>query len=84
MAVRDGNIYTSQTTPAPQLNLTPSPTNFTLGWTVPSTNFVLQQSTDLTSWGNVTNLPVLNCTNLQHQVTLPLNGDYGFYRLATQ
>ena len=77
------NIYTSQTTPSPQLNLTRSPTNFTLGWTVPSTNFVLQQSTDLTSWGNVTNLPVLNCTNLQNQVTLPPNGDCGFYRLNT-
>ena len=84
MVFNNGGIYTSQITPAPQLNLTPSPTNFTLAWTVPSTNFVLQQSTDLTSWGNVTNLPVLSCTNLQYQVTLPPNGDYGFYRLGTQ
>ena len=77
-----GYIYTSQTTPSPQLNLTPSSTNFTLAWTIPSTNFGLQQSTDLVSWAEVTNAPVLNLTNLQHQVTLPLNGDCGFYRLG--
>jgi hypothetical protein len=42
-----GGIWLSQTTPSPQLNLTPASTNFTLAWTVPSTNFGLQQSSDL-------------------------------------
>ena len=78
-----GRIWTSQTTPSPQLNLTPSSTNLTLGWTVPSTNFVLQQSADLASWADVTNPPVLNLTNLQNQVTLPSSGSSGFYRLKT-
>jgi hypothetical protein len=31
----------------------------------------------------VTNPPVLNLTNLQNQVTLPLSGGSGFYRLKT-
>jgi hypothetical protein len=78
-----GGIWTSQTMPSPQLNLTPSPTNLTLAWTVPSTNFVLQQSTDLVSWSVVTNPPVLNLTNLQNQVTLATSNASGFYRLKT-
>jgi len=54
-----------------------------LGWTVPSTNFVLQQSSNLnsTSWSVVTNLPVPNLTNLQNQVTLTSPVGTGFYRL---
>ena len=79
----DGKIYTSQFTPSPHLNLTPSSTNFTLGWTVPSTNFVLQQSADLLAWAEVTNPPVLNLTNLQNQVTLPPSGSRSFFRLKT-
>ena len=79
-----GGIYTSQTTPSPQLSLTPSsPTNVTLAWTVPSTNFGLQQSTDLASWADVTNPPVLNLTNLQNQVTLAPSNSSRFYRLKT-
>ena len=65
-----GGIWTSQTTLSPQLNLAPASANLTLAWTVPSTNFVLQQSTDLVSWSPVTSPPVLNLTNLQNQVTL--------------
>jgi hypothetical protein len=79
-----GGIYLYQTVPTTQLKLTPSsPTNFTLAWTVPSTNFVLQQSTDLVSWSVVTNPPVLNLTNLQNQVTLATSNASGFYRLKT-
>jgi hypothetical protein len=32
---------------------------------------------------DVTNVPVLNLTNLQNQVTLPLSADSSFYRLKT-
>jgi len=78
-----GGIWTGQTTPSPKLNLTPSPTNVTLAWTVPSTNFGLQQSADLTSWADVTNPPVLNLTNLQNQVTLAPSNSSRFYRLKT-
>lgn len=78
-----GAIWTSQTTPSPQLNLTPFPTNLTLAWTVPSTNFVLQQSSDLISWVDMTNPPVLNLTNLQNEVMLSPSNRSGFYRLKT-
>ena len=64
------------------------PTNSYLAfsWTVPSTNFVLQQNSDLSieGWTTVTNLPVLNLTNLQEEVGLsPANGN-SFFRLIAQ
>ncbi len=78
-----GGIWTCQTTPAPQLNLVPSPGGLTLKWPVPAGNFVLQQSTDLIAWLDLTNPPGLNYTNLQNQVILsPANGCV-FYRLKT-
>jgi len=76
-------IYLSQTTPSPQLNLTPSSTNLMLSWTIPSTNFVLQQSSDLISWADATNPPVPDLTNLSDQVTLPSSNSSGFFRLKT-
>jgi hypothetical protein len=79
----NGGIYTLQFTQSPRLNLTPSSTNLTLAWTVPSTNFLLQQSADLVSWETVTNPPVLNLTNLQNQVTLSTSNSRSFYRLKT-
>jgi len=77
------SIYTSFTTPSPQLNITPSNSSFALSWIVPSTNLVMQQSSDLASWSDVTNTPVLNLTNLQDQITVVPSNSNGFYRLAT-
>ena len=82
-AVFAGPIYTLQTMPSPQLNLASSNTNLALSWTIPSTNFMLQQSADLISWAGVTNTPMLNLTNLQNQVTLAPSNRSGFYRLKT-
>jgi hypothetical protein len=76
-------IYVSHTTPVPSLNIAPSDTALALSWTIPSTNFVLQQSSDLTSWADVTNAPVLNLTNLQNEVTLSPSNSSSFYRLKT-
>jgi hypothetical protein len=80
-----GAIWTSQTTPAPGLTITRSNGNLTLWWIVPSTNFVLQQNSDLrtANWTNVTNTPTLNLTNLQNQIPLPLPAGDVFYRLKT-
>jgi hypothetical protein len=80
-----GGIWTLQTAPAPQMNTTPANGNLTLSWIIPSTNFVLEQNLDLTStnWTDATNMPVLNLTNLQDELTLPLTNGSGFYRLAT-
>lgn len=94
-AVGNGlGIWTCQLTPAPNLNISsnirlnihhPAATNVMISWLVPSTNFVLQRSLDLTttSWSTVTNPPVLNLTNLQNQVTLTLPAGSAFYRLST-
>ncbi|HYA78990.1 MAG TPA: hypothetical protein VED19_00610 [Candidatus Nitrosopolaris sp.] len=78
-----GGIWISQTTPTPSLNLAPTNGNVALSWIVPSTNFVLQQSPDLSTWVDMTNPPALNLTNLQDEVTLPLNNGCSFYRLKT-
>jgi photosystem II stability/assembly factor-like uncharacterized protein len=85
-AVNGGGIYTSQTTPAPVLAITPSSDNLAFSWLVPSTNFVLQQCSDLcaANWTDVTNnTPALNLANLQYQVVLPLPAGNAFYRLKT-
>jgi hypothetical protein len=79
-----GPIYASYSTQAPLLNITASATGAIVGWTVPSTDFVLQQSSDLTStnWTDVPGTPVLNFTNLQFQMALPGATSGGFYRLS--
>ena len=84
-ALGSGSMYTSQSTPTPSLNIIPSSPNLTLSWTVPATGFLLQQNADLTTtnWIDVTNTPVLNLTNLQNEVSLPLPASTSFYRLKT-
>jgi DNA-binding beta-propeller fold protein YncE len=74
-----GRIYTTQTTPSPVLNLSAS--DNVISWIIPSLDFTLQQSPDLTSWTDVTNLPVLNLTNLEDQVVLPPPAGNSFFRL---
>ena len=78
-----GAIWTSQTTPSPQLNAASFLSNLALKWTIPSTNFVLQQSSDLVSWTNVANPPILNLTNLQNEVMISPTNSSSFYRLKT-
>jgi photosystem II stability/assembly factor-like uncharacterized protein len=76
-------IWLGQYVPAPQLKLTPSSGNVGLSWTLSSTNFALQQSSNLNNWSTVTNAPVLNLTNLQNQVSLPASNGSTFFRLKT-
>jgi hypothetical protein len=85
-AVSSGGIYTSQTTPPPVLNAKPSGSNLALSWIVPSTNYVVQQITNLTAgnWSVLPVTPTFNLTNLQNQVFLPLSSGNRFYRLKTQ
>jgi len=78
-----GGIWTSQTAPAPLINLASANGNLKLSWIVPSTNFVMQQSADLISWTDVTNPPTLNLTDLQEEVVLSPTNSSGFYRLKT-
>jgi len=78
-----GEIVTLQTTLAPLLNITRSDTHILLSWTVPSTDFVLQENSDLTStkWNDVTNKPTLNLSRLQDEVTVTPRTSGRFYRL---
>jgi hypothetical protein len=78
-----GAIWTLQTPPAPQINITPTNSNLALSWIVPSTSFVLQRSSDLSSWTDMTNPPVLNLTNLQEALVLSPTNSSGFFRLKT-
>jgi hypothetical protein len=78
-----GGIWTSQATPSPTLRLTPTNNSLSFSWLISSTNFVLQQTSDLANWADVTNEPVLNLTNLQNQVMLPASSSNLFFRLKT-
>jgi hypothetical protein len=84
--VNGGGIYTWQTTPALALNITSLAANLVLSWTVPSMNFVLQQSPDLavTHWTDVANAPALNYSTLQNQVAIPAASGTMFYRLVSR
>jgi hypothetical protein len=82
-ASSNGGIWIRRTPPALVLNVTRSNSNLALSWIIPSANFVLQRNTGLitTGWSDVTNTPLLNLSNLTHQVSLPLTPGPTFYRL---
>jgi hypothetical protein len=70
--------------PSPRIDFASSNGNVALSWTIPSTEFVLQQNSDLTTtnWLDVTATPQLNLTDLQDQVTLPESAGDAFFRLS--
>lgn len=80
-----GGIYVKRSLQLPMLNIVAS-NALVLSWLVPSTNFSLQQTSNLFagSWVAVTNTPILNTADLQNQITLPLPAVPTFYRLSTQ
>jgi hypothetical protein len=82
-AQSSGGIWVAQTAPSPQMNLSASGPGPKLSWTVPSTNFVLQQSLDLQTWTAATNTATLNYSNLQDEVVVPNTGGSVYYRLKT-
>ena len=65
------------------MNINSTNDSLKLTWLVPSTNFVMQQSSDLQNWAAMTNQLVLNLTNLQNEVIFPPPGSNVFYRLKT-
>ena len=84
VATFDNSIYTFYSTPLPQLNLSSSNGTLNFSWFVPSTNFVLQQSSDLANWVTLTNQPTLNFTNLNDELVLPQTNNSGFFQLISQ
>ena len=82
--VYNGGVWVAQLTSAPQMDIAPATGGLKLSWILPATNFVLQSSCDLSHWATlVSPAPVLNLTNLQDEITLPLPGPNRFYRLKT-
>lgn len=79
-----GGIWGAQSISQPQLKVCGSSVGTKIFWTVPSMNFVLQQSSNLENWANATNTPQLNSTNLQNEVFVPISNGNAFYRLKTQ
>jgi len=79
-------MFLGSLTPSPQLSIQSQNPNVTVSWLIPSTNFVLQQSTNLSkpNWTPVSITPTLNFTNLNQQVTVPANGSNLFFRLSAQ
>jgi photosystem II stability/assembly factor-like uncharacterized protein len=86
LAVGSGSpgVWVGNITPSPQLNVQPTNGKLAFSWTVPSTNFVLQQNLDLTTtnWVTQTNAPTLNLTNLHNEITLSPSNGGGFFRLS--
>src|SRR6267142_891633 len=82
-APANGEIWVRRTIPTPRLSIVSTVPGPLLSWVVPSADFTLQRAVDLFAphWANVTNVPVLNLTNLQNQVTLPWGKKLEIYRL---
>lgn len=78
-----GGVWTSQSTPAPVLAITPSGNNTVVSWIVPSMDFRLQQNYDLTitNWTDLTNAPTLNLRSLRNEALLSATKGNYFYRL---
>jgi hypothetical protein len=93
LVLAGGSIFSLRSPPPPPPQPTPprletaqSGAGLSLSWLVPSSSFVLQQNSDLTTtnWTTVSVSQVLNLTNLHQEVTIaPTNGS-GFYRLKQQ
>ncbi len=79
-----GGIYSCYLPNAPWLNLLSGSNRVTFSWIMPATNLVLQRTTNLTVWSNVTNASVLDLTNLQNQTVLTPSNRSGFFRLKSQ
>jgi hypothetical protein len=82
-APANGEIWVRRTTPTPRLSIVSTVPGPLLSWIVPSADFTLQRAVDLVAphWTDVTNVPVLNLTNLQNQVMLPWGKKLEIYRL---
>jgi hypothetical protein len=85
--IKSGGVWIGRMAPSPTLNVEPAASNLTLSWLVPSTNFVVQQNSSLTTtnWVTLTNVPWFEAATLSNQITLPSpKTGQGFFRLTTQ
>lgn len=80
-----GGIYISKSLPQPLLSGTRNGTQTFLSWTVPSADFILQQSSNLGGgiWSNLPVQPAFAASNLSYQVSFGSTGSPSFFRLKT-
>jgi len=80
-----GGIYMAQSISIPVLSIERSSSSFKVSWIVPSTDFMLQQSLNVTTpnWTNVTVPRTLDNTNVRYEVSLPPASRATFYRLIS-
>jgi hypothetical protein len=75
-----------QPTAPPELSIASHGLGLTVSWTLPSSRFVLQESSVLapTHWMDVATGPTLNFTNLNYETAVAPSGRSHFYRLRSQ
>lgn len=78
-----GKLWVGEASPQPALHLTQTDNQVQLSWTIPTADLGVQESSDLISWTDVSNPPVLNLPRLQRQVQLPVGSGSHFYRLKS-
>ena len=79
-----GTILASESVPHPLLEVKSANNELECSWIVPSADFVLQESTGLTSlgWNDVEAQPTFDAIALKYRLTLPATNLQSFYRLA--
>jgi photosystem II stability/assembly factor-like uncharacterized protein len=84
VAASGQGIWIGRTNSTSELRIKSTTGDLELSWLLPSTNLILQQTVDLSTWIAVSNPPVLNFTNLQQEITVPATTDNAFFRLIAQ
>lgn len=79
-----GPIYRSRSVQRPWADIMRTNGHVMVSWFVPSTNFILLQSSNLLKWTTVTNKPVFDIHSAQDEVTLVITNKPRFYRLKLQ
>lgn len=81
-----GPIYTAQFIQPPTLDIHSTNNSVNVSWIIPSTNFVLRETSDLaaSNWIDVADTPSFDMTTLRQSVTTPVIGTNRFYRMALE
>ena len=77
-----GRIFTLKSVSAPRLDVA-AINGIQISWVLPSTDYVVKQSLDLSNWMVFPDTPVLNLANLHDMVTISASNASGFFRLGS-
>jgi hypothetical protein len=77
-------LFLGTSTPAPILQIVQTNAALSISWVVPSSPFVLQQSTAMNpgNWTAYPDAPTLNPTTLRNEITIPATNNSTFLRLS--